>query len=834
MKNHFHKLAALGSVLGLFAMSTLVLAAAPTGTFTASTATTLTAGGGSTAIGTLTITEDSNEFNATDDLYIRIPSGVNATWDTAITTPTLTPGGGGSLAVDATVSYTGSDKILVVNITDVSAGIDSEFLTISGLQMIPDATLASSATALDWSVDAGAAYSAGDATTEITVDANLSGTPTTTTSIGNQSPVMVSSVVDDSDGTAPTNAGSDVTFTGEAHDINGENYFMIVCAAGDTVNETNPPTCSGTTIAVSASTASDAIATATVTTSAGDAESIDWEAYYCDDTATPSCYPADAMTGNETANMQISAIPDDGETIVIETATSGGTVTIEFDTNASTTGGNIAVDISSAQSEAEVAALVEAAVSGTPGIELDARGDILYLYEPTPATSFATLTACLSCALNGPFAVTSELAAPYKVNHAATFSAVTIEDTDSNDPALPEGTLRITVTDAVDTDVDTNQDLLQLHVCSGDASMGGVTTSFDYATDTCNDGTLLCSSVLTDTTLPADLTCDDLTGVLGAPVAHGSYDLQVYVEDEHGFAATDTSGNSNVRSFDVADVAPELSGYDTLGSLTIPAGGSTVLPSTIDLIDLNGDLDVTASSLTFYASSLGTAASCGADEQNCYVTTCTLGDQSTAGTGKDATGTDVALTATCEHTVYFNALDGDWDIAASASDGQGATDLPVAGLAITVPALLGLNMDIASIDYGALIAGEVSSSITAPTQNMGNQVLDLFVSGSLMCPDYPACASDNIAQDQQKWSTAFSDMSYQNEGFELVLTGSEIPGVETDGCSNMDLAVRTDHTSNGLDENVYFKLQAPSVPPNTYTGANTFTAAPDIVCTGTE
>ncbi len=150
------------SVIGFSGVVYPARAAAPQGTLTGSVQT-LTAGT-TVAINPITVTDFSTaEITDTNDIKIRIPSTVNATWDTTDTTASLTqPAVTG--VVSTTVSYADAGKTLILDVT-TSFG-NSEFVVVSGLSYIPLA--ASSAVALDWAID-GSTYLAGNANTALTV-----------------------------------------------------------------------------------------------------------------------------------------------------------------------------------------------------------------------------------------------------------------------------------------------------------------------------------------------------------------------------------------------------------------------------------------------------------------------------------------------------------------------------------------------------------------------------------------------------------------------------------------------------------------------------------------
>src|SRR5437764_341518 len=84
-----------------------------------------------TTISPITVTDAGlATITAATDLRIRIPATVSMTWNTALTTATLTGGAAGKVA--PTVSYEDGGKTLVLNVTGNFAGADQ--LVVSGLQ----------------------------------------------------------------------------------------------------------------------------------------------------------------------------------------------------------------------------------------------------------------------------------------------------------------------------------------------------------------------------------------------------------------------------------------------------------------------------------------------------------------------------------------------------------------------------------------------------------------------------------------------------------------------------------------------------------------------------
>src|SRR5207244_4537142 len=88
-------------------------------------------GQAATAMSPITVTDAATpSVTAAQDLRIRIPATVSMSWNTALTTATLTGGAAGK--VSSTVSYEDGGKTLVLNVTSNFAGADQ--LVVSGLQ----------------------------------------------------------------------------------------------------------------------------------------------------------------------------------------------------------------------------------------------------------------------------------------------------------------------------------------------------------------------------------------------------------------------------------------------------------------------------------------------------------------------------------------------------------------------------------------------------------------------------------------------------------------------------------------------------------------------------
>ncbi|MEO8089402.1 MAG: hypothetical protein ABI703_03805 [Gemmatimonadales bacterium] len=101
-------------------------------TFVGSANQSFTVGNAATAMTSTTITDNATSatITAANKIRIRIPSGFNMTWNTAITTATI--GGAAAGKVSTTVSYENGGQVLVLNVTSNFAASDQ--ITVSGLQ----------------------------------------------------------------------------------------------------------------------------------------------------------------------------------------------------------------------------------------------------------------------------------------------------------------------------------------------------------------------------------------------------------------------------------------------------------------------------------------------------------------------------------------------------------------------------------------------------------------------------------------------------------------------------------------------------------------------------
>jgi hypothetical protein len=420
---------------------------------------------------------------------------------------------------------------------------------------------------------------------------------------------------------------------------------------------------------------------------------------------------------------------------------------------------------------------------------------------------------------------------PFHVNHRPVMGTL------NSISVAPGTTLNFKLahsTQVSDPDTNASQNTVTLYVCTPE------TTTFDYYTNTCTGGAVVCHVDNVDPTNSGDLVnCNDaMSPKLNViPTKDQSYNVQLFLKDNHGF---EQSGGTTTQSYTITNVAPKIidnSAY-TVSGITLTAGTSTPKSYTVVVEDDNGDTDIAGVSAALYdhaVSNLLTSGLCtSASDKNCISQpTCTLSQNSDYlyATGNDHGGTAATLaTATCAYTVWYDAdYSTDWRMHANPKDEGAAVTDQTDSIAIATNDLAALNVAESTIAYGTLALGTSNSTgVQTTLQNYGNHLIDVLISGT----DMSGTPAGTIAAGQQQWGTS-SGFSY-GSGYTLLNTSAQ--GTETNGCTHAQLAQRANHdTSTGQAEDVarFWKIQIPaSQVAGSYTGTNTF-ASTVQACTGT-
>lgn len=157
---------------------------------------------------------------------------------------------------------------------------------------------------------------------------------TTSVNVGNTTPTFNSGFEPHedaaSDGTTPTNVGSDVTFKGTATDANSDDWKLLICktagTSGVACDGGGADTFCNTAVAVTSNTE----ATCTYTALAGDAQSLNWFGYACDATG---CSAEDHKVDASGPPFKVNHTP--AFTVYADDGPKGPNVTITWSTTAS-------------------------------------------------------------------------------------------------------------------------------------------------------------------------------------------------------------------------------------------------------------------------------------------------------------------------------------------------------------------------------------------------------------------------------------------------------------------------------------------------------------------
>lgn len=390
---------------------------------------------------------------------------------------------------------------------------------------------------------------------------------------------------------------------------------------------------------------------------------------------------------------------------------------------------------------------------------------------------------------------------PFYTDHPAGFGGVTV--TDQNDGVVEPGdSLRFRLASSEFTDVPRGQ-FATMTICSSD------TTSYNYQAGECLGGQLICRSEPTDV-LSSDVRCDELVGssMIPIPTPSQSKEFSVFVELANGRLVDGV----HVQSFEVVNSPPALINYINEGEILILGGGKTQVSFSVILEDLNGSQDITSVEGAFFDADT-VEADCSASRNHCYI------DEVCSLTILD----DLQLRADCSVEVYYNAsASQNWEVQARPSDLSGLVDsLEVSNSNREVPPLSAINQEELAIPYGPTSPGQFSDEVTTMLTNLGNQPVDVLVSGTDLQGD-----QYSIDRIHQKWSLE-PNFDYETEGFSLVEL-ADPSGGPLEGCLNVTLPVHLDPLQEEVEQSLYWKLFVPSYQKaDRYSGSVSFSHALD-------
>lgn len=283
--------------------------------------------------------------------------------------------------------------------------------------------------------------------------------------------------------------------------------------------------------------------------------------------------------------------------------------------------------------------------------------------------------------------------------------------------------------------------------------------------------------------------------------------------------AVATSGGSGYSTGSVGTVylessnnLPSVSGV-TINSgasaIDLTAGSSLNISCTGTVSDLDGYLDISSVSAVFYRTEVGHGAA--DNDNNHYSASCSGGS-----------GSGTTQPFTCTFPVWFladptdvgssHAAD-DWTCRMTPSDGDGTGSS--GNDTIEMNSLSAISVTPSSIDFnGTLSVGGNTGSSNETTEfyNIGNVAIDVEISGTNLCTDYPTCAASTIGP---------GNIEYKDTSFTY---GSGIDLTTSPVFNGYNIAKSSVRPSN-QSRTTYWGIGIPlSVTSGTYTGVATFTA----------
>lgn len=262
---------------------------------------------------------------------------------------------------------------------------------------------------------------------------------------------------------------------------------------------------------------------------------------------------------------------------------------------------------------------------------------------------------------------------------------------------------------------------------------------------------------------------------------------------------------------------PELSNVTLNGGLDIDLteGTTTSVNVTGTITDASGFADITGATGKLYRTGVAGAETCTPDDANCYANNNCVLSSCTVNT----------CDVTCNYNVEFFADPTDassfiaesWVGYIEAIDAAANTGAGTSPTGVTeINSLAGFDVT-GGIDYATQSAGSNTASTNPDidTVNTGNRQLDLQISGSDMCTDFPTCSQDVIPVINQEYD--FSPFTYG--------VGTDLSNTPVNQDTN--IPVSTTNPSN-QSQTIYWGIAIPAfTPTGIYTGTNTITIIAD-------
>jgi hypothetical protein len=390
---------------------------------------------------------------------------------------------------------------------------------------------------------------------------------------------------------------------------------------------------------------------------------------------------------------------------------------------------------------------------------------------------------------------------PAYIKYPQSFGLVTVSDT-QGESVEPGDRLRFVLPRTELKDMPAGSKVT-MHICTPE------TYSFDYVKDRCEGGRTVCSSPSTEAT-KGGVSCDEaLDPILNPiPTTSGEKEFQVFVEHgEHSLA-----DGPHLQKYTVADVRPTLLNTINEATIVIPVGGIGSVPFSAIFRDTNGSKDILGAKGMFFDSSV-TDDNCSLDDNDCYASkSCVVSPLS-----------DTEARADCTVDLAYNANAGNqWKAHFHVIDTQGEyTDFGVSEAGAEVPAMAAINQSDVALPYTLTAPGEVSKAVPFMLTNLGNQPVDVLISGTDL-----ASKSGIIPAEAQRWGL-FPDFDYETQGIPLSKVAS-VFGTAYQGCADLTLRPHDEDLGESQDQFIYWKILIPkNLKADVYKGSVSFNQSAD-------
>lgn len=248
--------------------------------------------------------------------------------------------------------------------------------------------------------------------------------------------------------------------------------------------------------------------------------------------------------------------------------------------------------------------------------------------------------------------------------------------------------------------------------------------------------------------------------------------------------------------------------------ISLLPGTTTRVFATGTVTDLNGPSDFNGATSTIYRSGVAGGASCTENNNNCYISQCSIGG---------CIGN--SCTATCYADVYYHAdatdstfVGENWLASIEVRDQNGVIDIGSVPAGQELLSLRALDLVTNSIGYGSLASGSTTGAFnpTTTVRSLGNVPIDISLQGTDL--------TDGLSSTIPVYEQLFASTTFTYTGCPSCSVLSSTTPVSLE----LDL-IKPTSTSTAITDVVYWGIEIPPVgiAGNPHSGTNIFYAVAD-------